>query len=381
MSRPYSAVKPRIRLLHIASGDLWAGAETQIFQLARALNTAPAVSLKIAVMNPGTLASRLTEEGIEVLTLDESRQSFVELLRALTRLNRTWKPHIVHTHRQKEHLLGALSSRASGATLVATIHGATEFTYPWWDLRHQILLRIERAVLAQYFRNIVAVSVELANLLRSRYSHVTTIVNGVDPESIREAARAYAPPVDDNRTRLAFIGRLVPVKRVDRILAAMGVLHGAEPERWALYIIGDGPLARELQQAAERLSAKKHIHFIGHLDNPIPWLARMDVLILASDHEGLPMTALEALALNVPFVAPFTGGLTQLAERAGIGGLLFRTDSDLKNVLQHRIGQPNTHANAGARLPAEYHVTAVAKQYLALYEGVLRHDIRHKRRT
>lgn len=79
----YSVVKPRIRLPHIASGDLWAGAETQVFQLARNLKTAPAISLEIAAMSPETLAGRLTEEGIEALVLDESRQSWVEHLRTL----------------------------------------------------------------------------------------------------------------------------------------------------------------------------------------------------------------------------------------------------------------------------------------------------------
>ncbi|WP_405223870.1 glycosyltransferase [Lentisalinibacter sediminis] len=370
MSRPRSVEKPPTRILHVVSGDLWAGAETQIFQLARALKATPAIALRVAVMNPGTLASRLTEEGVDVLILDESRHSFVELAQALTQLNKEWKPHIVHTHRRKEHVLGALSARASGAKLVATIHGASEFTYPWWDLRHQFLLRLERAVLTRYFQLIVAVSQELRDSLRKTYQQVAMLPNGVDIAAIRNAATACDPPVDANATRLVFIGRLAPVKRVDRIIDTVELLHKSEPGRWSLYIIGDGPLEAALKRKAQRLDAVNYIHFTGPIENPFPWLSKMHALVLASDHEGLPMTALEALALNIPFIAPAKGGLSELARDAGIQDFLFDTDRELRGVLLKQLQEARGKRRPACTLPKKYQIDSVTAQYLKLYGGL-----------
>jgi glycosyltransferase involved in cell wall biosynthesis len=49
---------------------------------------------------------------------------------------------------------------------------------------------------------------------------------------------------------IGFLGRLVPVKQVPHMLEMMQLLESVQPGRWALHIIGDGPLREELEDQA-----------------------------------------------------------------------------------------------------------------------------------
>ena len=70
----------QLRILHVVSGDLWAGAEAQVCALLTALQRRDEVTVAAVVMNPGELANRLAAAGIEVFVKDESRQNALQLL-------------------------------------------------------------------------------------------------------------------------------------------------------------------------------------------------------------------------------------------------------------------------------------------------------------
>src|SRR5690606_678564 len=62
-----------VKVLHVASGDLWAGAEVQIYGLIKTLAREPAVAVSAVLLNEGTLADRLRAEGVETMVLDEQK--------------------------------------------------------------------------------------------------------------------------------------------------------------------------------------------------------------------------------------------------------------------------------------------------------------------
>jgi len=70
-----------ITILHIASGDLWAGAEVQLYTLVRALHHSPGVSVRVILLNHGTLEEKLHEEGVDVLVLTETSLSSLQIAR------------------------------------------------------------------------------------------------------------------------------------------------------------------------------------------------------------------------------------------------------------------------------------------------------------
>ncbi|HUF80189.1 MAG TPA: glycosyltransferase [Burkholderiales bacterium] len=324
MSNPdaSSTPGPTLRVLHIVSGDLWAGAEAQVHQLLRAANGVAGLEIRAVVLNPGVLAERLAAEGIAVMLMDEAHHSFPALAAGVVKLARGWRPQVIHTHRRKEHLLGALAAAFSGAGLVGTVHGRGEFAHSRLNLRQKALGVAERLVLARCHDRLIAVSDEMAGELPGPTAHAVVIPNSIDADAIRRAAAEPAPGMEpDGRIRIGFLGRLVPVKQVDHMLEMMALLEKEQPGRYSLHIVGDGPLCEALHQAASGLSIRDAVSFHGFLSDPLPILARMSMLLFASAHEGLPMTALEALSLGVPIVSPPIGTLARLISESGAGGV------------------------------------------------------------
>ena len=122
--------------------------------------------MRAIVCNRGALAERLAAAGIEVRLLDERVLSAPALLRAIHRCLRDWRPQVLHTHRYKENILGALAAKAAGVPLcLRTVHGDVEQPPGRWDWR-RLRLWLDRWVGERLQQGCVAVSADLAQRLR-----------------------------------------------------------------------------------------------------------------------------------------------------------------------------------------------------------------------
>jgi L-malate glycosyltransferase len=98
-------------------------------------------------------------------------------------------------------------------------------------------------------------------------------------------------------------------------------------------------------------------------------MAHLDALVFTSDHEGLPMAALEALALGVPVVAHAVGGLPELIDSSARGHLVTEQDPEhyaagIRRVLASR----SPRAGATSLLPEAFLLEACCRRYVALYQ-------------
>jgi L-malate glycosyltransferase len=127
LSHPQSPIE----VLHIASGDRWAGAEVQLWTLVRHLNRREDTRARVVLLNEGETAERLREAGVAVDILDESRLNGLQILLGLRRLIRLHRPDVIHTHRQKENIIGSFANATTlRVPCVRTVHGAPEHTPP-----------------------------------------------------------------------------------------------------------------------------------------------------------------------------------------------------------------------------------------------------------
>jgi glycosyltransferase involved in cell wall biosynthesis len=131
------------------------------------------------------------------------------------------------------------------------------------------------------------------------------------------------PSVDGNGARgamVAFVGRLHPIKRVDRLIEAIAIARRSVPDA-TLEIVGPGEkLEREMKGLAERLGIADAVTFHGYvsIEEKLRVLARADVSALLSASEGLPMAALEAMACRTPVVLSEGCHLPEVHERGGL---------------------------------------------------------------
>jgi glycosyltransferase involved in cell wall biosynthesis len=101
--------------------------------------------------------------------------------------------------------------------------------------------------------------------------------------------------------------------------AAARALATGAPLRFAA--AGQGPLEGEIRALHARLALGERFRLLGYRQDAPRLLAGADLFVLASRHEGLPVSVMEALALGVPVVAPAVGGLPELVTD-GVNGLL-----------------------------------------------------------
>ncbi|HEU5300098.1 MAG TPA: glycosyltransferase, partial [bacterium] len=119
---------------------------------------------------------------------------------------------------------------------------------------------------------------------------------------------------------VGMIGRLVPDKDPVGFVAAARAVAGVLPEARFL-VVGDGPLRPRVQEAVEREGLAGVVIMTGERPDIPELLATMDVVVLTSRWEGMPMVVLEAMASARPVVAPRLGGLTEVIEDGVTGRL------------------------------------------------------------
>ncbi len=116
----------------------------------------------------------------------------------------------------------------------------------------------------------------------------------------RETIQRLVPPRPGVVTFVT-AGRLSPEKNHARLIRAFDLVHREHPGT-RLVILGNGPLAAELDALVVELGLVTAVTLAGHLDNPYAVMARSDCFVLSSDYEGQPMVLLEAMVLGLPIV-------------------------------------------------------------------------------
>jgi L-malate glycosyltransferase len=368
-----------MRVLHVASGDLWAGAEAQVYQLVCALRDQPEVRVSAITSNHGELEQRLRTADIAVTVLDERTLSSRAILQGILAEIKATNAAVLHTHRLKENILGSIAARLSGhAISLRTVHGRPEHAG-----KGPARMRLVRAIdsLAGRLQDgIVGVSDDLCDFLRTQFPRrkVFCVPNGIDSATIIRAAALPCSYQAQRQKNVALVGRLVPVKRVDLFLEAAALLTRKYPGEYRFVVVGDGPLREAMTALAERLDIRDDVDFLGFQGNSLGILKQMDCLALTSDNEGLPMVLLEALTLGVPVVAHAVGGLPEVL--AGVAGQRLVSEHTaagyaeaIAGLVGHRPPEDRLQERQSL-LPPRFEISGTAGQYADLYRRLARHN-------
>ncbi|PHR85814.1 MAG: hypothetical protein COA80_20225, partial [Leeuwenhoekiella sp.] len=117
----------KLIVTHVISGDLWAGAEVQVYNLCRALKASGQVTPTAVVFNDGILSEKLQELGISISIADEANLGSFAIARSIAAHCKSHGTKIVHTHGFKENVLGILGKDMARVPLsVRTVHGNPE---------------------------------------------------------------------------------------------------------------------------------------------------------------------------------------------------------------------------------------------------------------
>jgi glycosyltransferase involved in cell wall biosynthesis len=277
-------------------------------------------SLEASVRARGVTLAKVPGLRPEVRPHEDAR-ALGSLVRAVHRL----RPDIVHTHTAKAGMLGRLAAVLGGVPrplVVHTYHGHVLERY-FDPLRTATYRALERR-LAGVSDALVGVSsgtvddlVRLGIAPRSKFRVIPVGLDlGPFLSAPRDAGVAFREEVgaSGGDVLLTFIGRLVAIKRVDLLIRAVARARelGA-PIRLA--VVGDGALRPRLERLVAELGVREHVCFAGYRANVVAVTAAADIAVLSSDHEGTPVSLIEAAAAGKPAVATMVGGVPDVVAR------------------------------------------------------------------
>ncbi|GJL58154.1 MAG: glycosyl transferase family 1 [Nitrospirales bacterium] len=192
-----------------------------------------------------------------------------------------------------------------------------------------------RFVVYRLARRVIVVSRELKEMMQCSFylngNHVVFIPNGLDfsiysPDfNVRQKIRTNLG-IRDCDTLVGFIGRLDAVKNLPLMLKAFVACIRKDPT-FKLLIVGEGSERSHVEAICRDESIVQHVLLIGHNDDVLPYLRALDIFLLTSLREQMPMSLLEAMAVGVPIVASAVGEIPNMVEDGKEGFLCQPDDS------------------------------------------------------
>jgi glycosyltransferase involved in cell wall biosynthesis len=318
----------KLRVCHVAMADLWAGAEVQLAILLRSLGKIADLEVSAILLNRGWLSEELRAAGIKTHVIPETERNPMSIVRELSDYFRRERIDILHTHKYKDNILGALASIYRNIPYrVRTIHGASEpFSETVPALKMIAYEMVDGAINRWAVDRLLAVSLALKDSLVQRFGvdKVSCIHNAVDISRIRVRRDLVGLRselgLDQQDFVVGTMCRLVPVKGLEVFLRAARLIRG-QTKRAKFIVAGDGPLASRLQTLAQQYGLARDVVFLGHRNDGHDVLGVTDLFVLPSLSEGIPIVLLEALALSRPVVASRVGGIPEVVEHE-VSGLL-----------------------------------------------------------
>ncbi len=335
---------------------------------------------KVSVLcleHPGELAEEVRKTGAEVISLHRKPglMRLSEAIHLRTILKRI-APDVIHCHQMAAALyVGTTARTLRIPAILHTEHGNHDYS----NWRQRLLATIA-------FRTpdkIYCVSRSIANnLVKYRLvaeNYLTVQVNGI-PLPTEKELRPATPTrkqlgIDEQTIVYGTVGRLARVKRQERLLRAVATL-AKQDRKVHLILVGDGPQHDELEQISTELDINHLVHFAGFQLDPLPWIALLDIFVLTSDSEGMPMALLEAWAAKKPVVVTAVGGLPELVTEGETGLLTPPGDQEqLVKTLDSLATSPeqrNHLGNGGYSLVVEkYSAKKIAGTYRNGYLSLL----------
>ncbi|MCM8773771.1 MAG: glycosyltransferase, partial [Candidatus Omnitrophica bacterium] len=289
-----SACYRRMNILYIIWSLGLGGAERIVVNLVKGLDKNRFNPIVCCLNDKGFFADELEKGGIKVIALNKKPGIDLSIIAKIIRLIKKHNIDIVHTHLWGANCWGRVAAVLSKVRVII----ATEHSVDVWKPKYYFL--IDR-LLSKFTHKIVVVSQAVRDFYKSKgisEEKLEVIYNGINEEDfcikseVREKIRKELG-VEDNTKVLGIIGRLVEPKGHKFLFNAMGLLDGRYNLK--LVVVGDGVERETLKEMVRSLGLEDKVIFTGLRNDVNNILQAIDILVIPSLREGLPLVMLESM--------------------------------------------------------------------------------------
>jgi glycosyltransferase involved in cell wall biosynthesis len=365
------------RVLWVAKGLGLGGAERLLTLTASRLDHDRYV-VDVAYLLPwkDAFVGELEEHGVRTICLDAGRTADIGWALRLRRLLADGRYAIVHTHSP----IPAAAARILAGRPTRLVH--TEHNV--WD-RYRRATRAANAL--TYHRNdaVLAVSEGVAASIAPpawmpQSPRIEVLHHGIDPTKLStgDDARRTARQLLDLPPDVPVVGtlaNLTPKKDHAGIIDAVGRIREKQPDVVALFV-GSGPLEAQLRALTDEAGLAGSIRFLGMRADALSILPALDVFVLGSRFEGLPISLLEAMGSGLACVATQVGGIPEVIRNASEGLLVPPGEPGaLAEAVVGLLDDTTRRADIGAagaeRVRTAFTIERAARRIAEVYDEVL----------
>lgn len=370
----------KINLMYLVQSFSAGGAENLTVILSKELKKSNINPMVCALEGRGPLVEYLKENNIPCFHLGKKSGKDPWVLIRLWQLIRRNKIDILHTQNIGPLIYGYFGTQfGKRPLLVHTEHTRLEMEI---EASKKYLYYVYGLMLNRVDA-FVSIAFHISEYVERRFGissdKVVTIPNGVDLNRFKLSEMSYSKNEflkSEKGPVLGIVAGLRREKDHSTLIEALKEVSRIYPEI-KLLIVGSGQLEKELRQKVEDLNLNRNVWFLGHRSDIPAILNALDLFVLTSLYEGLPLCLLEAMAAGKPVVATRVYGNVDVIED-GVTGLLVPPKNPVKlaeailELLVDRERMANM-GNAGRKVVEEnYDLNEMVEAYKRIYIKLIR---------
>jgi glycosyltransferase involved in cell wall biosynthesis len=339
-----------INVLHVSTPKSWRGGEQQLAYLYEELQSKN-ITQFILCRKGGELALKGKAKGWNIIESEKVTAVDVNFARKIKVICKEHGIDLVHTHDSHAHTFAILSASIWGSKTPIVVSRRVDFAIkPTWFSRFKYNHPLVKKILcvSEAIKEITSPDIKDKTILK-------TIHSGIDISRFKDSKKSL------NILRKEFniapetkiignVAAIAPHKDYYTFVNTVRILVN-QGKDYHFFIIGTGPLEKEIKKYVESMHLNKHITFTGFRSDIPKILPELDAFLITSETEGLGTSVIDAFVCKVPVIATKAGGIPELVIHKKTGlladvkdaealadnvELLFSGSIDIKEIIKNQ---------------------------------------------
>ncbi len=245
--------------------------------------------------------------GGKIIKLSTKKSNMLAYIRSLIKLFRTNKYDVVHSHTYLHSGIIMYAAKKAGVKIrISHSHSNMD------TIKHSIIYKIKKMIMQKlilrYSNKFVACSKEAGTSLFGKSFEKNGIIlhnpieinkiDNINENEVEDIKNKYSIISNKDQIVLGHVGRFIQIKNHKFLIEIGRILHNKNIN-FKLFLLGDGENFENIEKLIKEYNLENYIFMTGNVKNVYDYMSLMDVFLMPSLYEGLPLTAVEAQASGV----------------------------------------------------------------------------------